>query len=182
MLSVLRLKPLDKVILFDEAGNEYIAVIRERLPDSAELEIVKSIGSVPELPLRLALAQGILKGKKMDFLVQKCTELGVAEFIPVESERSIPRLSEKAAKKREKWQRVALEACKQCGRRSIPRLSEPLPFSDLLKRAAHLTRHAAGVVHQDVHAPRLAGRLFDERLHRLPVPDVQLPSLTPRAA
>jgi 16S rRNA (uracil1498-N3)-methyltransferase len=79
------------------------------------------------LAARIVLAQAIPKGKNMELIIQKATELGVAEIVPLISDRTIVRLSaEESSQRREKWQRVAMEACKQCGQNWLPKVHEPV--------------------------------------------------------
>ena len=87
---------------------------------------------VPELPL--VLIQGVPKGEKADFLVQKCVELGVTGIIPAVTERTVVKFSGDAdrEKKRERWQRIATEAAKQSGRGAVPEITKPVDFRDLM--------------------------------------------------
>jgi 16S rRNA (uracil1498-N3)-methyltransferase len=81
-----------------------------------------------ESPLDITLYQGLLKGEKMDLVIQKATELGVKEIVPIITERSIPTFTRKI----ERFQKIASQACRQCGRVMIPEIFEPMSFEDSL--------------------------------------------------
>ncbi len=86
--------------------------------------------------MRITLAQALPKGDKMEFIVQKATELGVARIVPFRSARTIPRRTEdRAARRLERWRRIAAEAAEQCGRTDVPEIAEPLPFREALEQA-----------------------------------------------
>jgi 16S rRNA (uracil1498-N3)-methyltransferase len=124
---VLRLADGEAVVLFDGRGGEYAARLsipsRGRvLADIAEFSPIER-----ESPLSVTLLQAISTSEKMDFTIQKSTELGVAAIQPVLSAKSVVRLSaEREAKKLERWRRVAIAACEQCGRNRIPEIHEPI--------------------------------------------------------
>lgn len=126
--NVLRMRPGSKAELFDGKGSIASAQLEESKADEVIFQILsRSVEQNRETPL--TLAQAVLKGKKMDLLIQKATELGVHTFIPV-----ISRYCEnqaKAGQQLKRWQRIMLEACKQC-RRPIPmRISEPIALNEL---------------------------------------------------
>ena len=132
-LKVLRLAVGDRVELFDGQGSVYLGTVigsarRVTIRIDGELETTEDTGR----PLQVI--QAMLRGEKMDQVVQKCTELGVSRLIPVFSERSQGRLDRaKAARKVERWQRISLESCKQCLRPRPMEIAFPLLFTDLLQ-------------------------------------------------
>ncbi len=131
---VLRLKPEEEVYLFDGEGREYKGLLKRVDKDHAVVELVEQLAASRESPLQLYLVQGIAKGEKMDLVIQKATELGVCGVIPLQAERSIVRLSaEKKEERRERWQRVALEAAKQCRRTKIPAVASPQSLEEYLQ-------------------------------------------------
>lgn len=133
--EVLRLKAGDEVQAFDGAGREFRAVVSQARRESAELELGDEIGSPkPESPLQLTLAVALLKGEKFDLVVQKGTELGVNKFIPLVTRHADIRLRDEsdADKRVTRWQRIALEAAKQCGRSIVPEVETPTPFASVL--------------------------------------------------
>jgi 16S rRNA (uracil1498-N3)-methyltransferase len=137
--EVLRLREGDEVFVFDGEGREFSCLVSDagRGNSSARLDVREEVTPAsPESPLALTLAVGLLKGEKFDLVVQKATELGVHEIVPVMTARSDVRLRDAGdgEKKVARWQRLALEACKQSGRARIPRIHSPVEFSELLKR------------------------------------------------
>lgn len=125
---VLRLSAGDVVTLFDDTGREHEAVISRLHADQGELEIRRSYEAGKESPLQLTLALGLTKGEKMDFVVEKATELGVRSILPFTSSFTVPKLDvRKIAHRSERWRKIALSAAKQCGRTQVP---EILPLSE----------------------------------------------------
>jgi 16S rRNA (uracil1498-N3)-methyltransferase len=134
--NVLRLGRGDGILLFDGSGWEYRGVI-ERLEGREGTARIVARERVPlAIPVRITLAQALPKGDKMEFIVQKATELGVARIVPFRSARTIPRRTEdRAARRLERWRRIAAEAAEQCGRTDVPEIAEPLPFREALAQA-----------------------------------------------
>ncbi len=134
--NVLRLGRGDGILLFDGTGWEYRGVI-ERLEGREGTARIVARERVPlAIPVRITLAQALPKGDKMEFIVQKATELGVARIVPFRSARTIPRRTEdRAARRLERWRRIAAEAAEQCGRTDVPEIAEPLPFREALEQA-----------------------------------------------
>lgn len=135
MLHVKRVRPGERVCLFDGAGKEAIGKVVEALRDRARIEIEELEVVDREARIDITLAFSIPKGKRSELLVQKCSELGVKRLIPLECQRSVVKLRPGSGEKVEKWKRVALEASKQCGRTYITEILEVLPFSKLLDTA-----------------------------------------------
>ena len=120
---VLRLKAGDPLTIFDGSGTEYEGTIMELRPTAACILIHRSSSPQRDSPLEITLAQSLLKGEKMDYLIQKATELGATEIIPFFSSRSIPLLEKKQGMTRHlRWERIAVEASKQCGRGFLPKV------------------------------------------------------------
>jgi len=133
--KVLRLRAGDPIVFFDDAGWEYEAVIRSLSARAAEVEIVRSFQAQTESPLQLTLAVGLTKGEKMDFVVEKATELGVGAIVPFVSAFTVPKLDQrKAEQRRERWQKIALAAAKQCGRTRLPEIFPLSGYKDLVLR------------------------------------------------
>ena len=131
---VLRLRPQDRVVVFDDAGCEHEGIIHSLSEDRGEIEIVRSYQVNNESPLKTTLALGLTKGEKMDWVVEKATELGVHTVVPFLSDYTIPKLNErKVAQRSERWQKIALSAAKQCGRVRIPEILALSEFCDLLE-------------------------------------------------
>ena len=126
-LNVLRLQPGEKVVVFNGQGTEATAQV---LPESTKREVrLQTLhrAKTPPLPCRITLAQAIPKGKNMDLIVQKATELGAAEVAPLLSERTVTRVEsdENASVKQAKWQATVIEAAKQCGQNWLPTVALP---------------------------------------------------------
>lgn len=140
--NVLRLKPGDEVHLFDGAGREYQCLVQSIRRDSTEVKLIAEVEPAsPESSLDLTLAVALLKGEKFDLVVQKATELGVTRIIPVTTSRADVRLKnvEDAERKTTRWQRIALEATKQCGRASLMKIERPLELVELFKTSGQST-------------------------------------------
>jgi len=113
---VMRLRPGDLVTLFDGEGNEWIARVTRVGSQRLEAEILRA-GSGAEAPIAVVMLQAVLKGERMDWLVQKCGEIGVARLIPMLTERTIARIPpDRALARRQRWQRISDSAAEQCGR------------------------------------------------------------------
>jgi 16S rRNA (uracil1498-N3)-methyltransferase len=133
----LRLRPGDSIVVFDDAGWEHEAVIRSLSPQAAEIEIARSFQAERESPLELTLAVGLTKGEKMDFVVEKATELGVHAIAPFVSAYTVPKFDRRKIEKRgERWQRIALAAAKQCGRTRIPEILLLSNFENLIEQTS----------------------------------------------
>jgi 16S rRNA (uracil1498-N3)-methyltransferase len=121
-----RLKHGDGLVLFDGTGGAYTARLETLERRCARVRIEAFSPHETESPVAVTLLQAISKGERMDYAVQKATELGVAHIIPVITERCVVRLdAERWAKKQRHWQAVAVAACEQCGRNRIPPVATP---------------------------------------------------------
>lgn len=122
---VLKLGPGDEIFLWDESGKEYLAQITRMNQHSVYVRVVDERFPEVESLLRVILVQGIPKGDKMEFVIQKTTELGVWGILPVITERTVVQLSEERRKTRlKRWQVIAKEAARQSGRVHIPEIGE----------------------------------------------------------
>jgi len=133
--KVLRLKEEDIVEICDGANNEYICTIESINKGDVTFSIIERRESNQEAPIEVVLYQGIPKSTKMDLIIQKTTELGITEIIPVEMERSIVQFNNQKDKEKkvERWQKIALEAAKQSKRGLVPLIHLPLSFKDAIK-------------------------------------------------
>jgi len=119
---VLRLRRGDRLAVFDGTGAEYGAELIELEGDEATACLTERRATNSEPALRLVLLQGVVKGEKMDLIVQKATELGVRRIVPVLCERSVPRGFGRPAR----WRTIAREAAEQCGRAVLPEINDPV--------------------------------------------------------
>ena len=133
--AVLRLGEGAHLLLFNGLGQEGEGVIDYMTPREARIRILRAWTVSPEMPV-ITLAQSLPKSGKMDFILQKATELGTHRIVPFISRRSIPRLDpDKAASKRDRWRKIVMEAARQCRRSDIPAVSPLLSFSDMVQQA-----------------------------------------------
>jgi 16S rRNA (uracil1498-N3)-methyltransferase len=137
MLRSLRLSAGDSFYAFDEEGNRYRMRILEATSRSLRAEVLETFPPEPPPPVAVTLLVGLPKADKMDFILEKATELGISRVVPFRSSRTIPRPSEADRKKRLlRWERVVLAAAKQCGSGRIPEVSEIVPYNVALREAA----------------------------------------------
>lgn len=132
--DVLRLGRGEEVFVFDGEGSEYRCGIADITARSVTLNVVEETEPAkPESPLDLTLAVALLKGEKFDLVVQKATELGVTRLVPLITARADVRIREPedARRKRERWERIAFEAAKQCGRARLMLVDSPLTLDQL---------------------------------------------------
>jgi 16S rRNA (uracil1498-N3)-methyltransferase len=135
--KVLRLKEGDEITVFDGLGKEFEGTIVEERLSSVVIRVNSVSSSKRDSPLEVTLAQSLLKGEKMDYLIRKATELGVKEIIPFLSSRSVPLLEKlKRPKRHHRWERIAIEASKQCGRGVVPRIEFLQDYSEMLPKAS----------------------------------------------
>jgi 16S rRNA (uracil1498-N3)-methyltransferase len=135
--KVLRLKEGDEITVFDGLGKEFDGTIVEEGLSTVVIRIENAHSSERDSPLEMTLAQSILKGEKMDYLIQKATELGVKHIIPFLSSRSVPFLEKSTRLKRHhRWERIAIEASKQCGRGVVPKIESLQDYSEMLQAAS----------------------------------------------
>ncbi len=126
---VLRLRPDDEIELFNGDGNDYRARLTAAGPRGVTARVESGQPGNGESPLRITLAQGLARGDKMDWVVRKATELGVAAIVPLATERSEVKLDARRADKRAAhWRAVAAAACEQSGRCVVPAIGEPQPL------------------------------------------------------
>lgn len=134
--EVFRLKPGDEVYVLDGRGREFRCAVVNARRETAELRIESEVEAAkPESQLQLNLCVALLKGEKFDLVVQKATELGVTKITPVITRHADIHLRDAsdAAKRVARWQRIALEATKQCGRAYVPEISGAVPFEEVLQ-------------------------------------------------
>jgi 16S rRNA (uracil1498-N3)-methyltransferase len=133
LVRVLRLGPGDRVQLFNGDGHDYEAELESTGKREARARVLGRVAVASESPLAVTLAQGIARGEKMDLILQKATELGVARIAPVVTERTEVRLdAERADKRGTHWRGVLASACEQSGRARLPELQAPRSLADFL--------------------------------------------------
>jgi 16S rRNA (uracil1498-N3)-methyltransferase len=126
--DVLRMKVGDDIELLDGCGSIYHSKIFEIKKDKVVCDVISTRKEDTQLKVKVTIAQCLPKAKKMDLIIQKCTELGAVKIIPTLSERSISKVD-----KLERWKKIAKEAAEQCGRSDIPEILPLTQFKDVLK-------------------------------------------------
>ena len=134
-IRVLRLKPGASLALFNGEGSVFAATLIDIGKREAQAQITKILTGEVESPLRVVLAQGVSRGEKMDYTLQKAVELGVAAIQPLFTERSgVALRAERLDRKIQHWRGIVIGACEQCGRNRLPELRKPLTLTAWLAR------------------------------------------------
>ena len=132
---VLRMAEGDALQVFDGSGTEFRGTLLEVGKKRVTVQLTESFAGQVESPLHIHLGQGLSRGERMDWAIQKATELGVSEITPIFSERCEVRLKDERADKRlMHWRQVAISACEQCGRSRVPVIHPPLLLADWIKQ------------------------------------------------
>lgn len=153
--AVLRLKAGDDLVLFDGAGGEYVATVLRAGKRGVTVAVREHRAVSRESPLAVTLAQAISSGERMDYTIQKAVELGVAAIQPLAAARSVVRLSaERAGRRASHWHAIAVAACEQCGRNSVPPIAAVAPLERWLAQLP-----AAGPAPRLLLTPRGDARL-----------------------
>lgn len=197
VLKVLRMKPGQALILFDGKGGEFPATLTACARDSIELSVSPKLEFSRESPLRTRLAIAVPRRERMDFVIQKATELGVSQILPMLTERSVVQLGgSRAERRRTHWEHVAASACEQCGRNSLPEIASVQEFAALVSTLGEAQDHELRVMPEPMtgelpapgrHNVKLVtlligpeGGFTEKELDRARGADFQLISLGPR--
>ncbi len=133
LVSVLRLRADDALIVFNGSGGEYSALLQSATNKQATITIGEYSAGVEPSPVRVVLAIGLSRGERMDWVIQKAVELGVNEIVPLFTERCEVKLKgERALKKLGHWQQIAISACEQSQRNDVPDIKAAQPLSEFL--------------------------------------------------
>lgn len=147
LLRVLRLPVGSPVTLFNGLGGEYRATLVSATRHAAHARIEAYVAIERESPLRITLLQAMARGEKMDWVLQKATELGVAVIQPVAAERSVVQLDgDRAGRRHEHWLGIVRSACEQCGRNRLPELRPPRELAAATATARGAEPHAAALL------------------------------------
>ena len=134
LIRVLRAKKGCEITLFNGDGNEYLAELLDDNPKHCQLQINQKIKLQNESPLKITLLQGVSRGDRMDTCIQKSIELGVHSIIPVLCQRTGVNLKgDRAEKKLQHWQQIAISACEQSGRGFIPAIETARHFEQAIQ-------------------------------------------------
>lgn len=138
LLRVLRLRAGAAVQLFDGEGNEFTGELESAQRDAATVLLKSRVETISESPISITLAAAVPKGERMDYLLQKSVELGVASVQPLTLARSDVTLKrERVARRMDHWRGVMRSACEQCGRATLPGLESPQTLGEFLTREAN---------------------------------------------
>jgi 16S rRNA (uracil1498-N3)-methyltransferase len=141
-VQVLRLQPGARITLFNGAGGEFEAVVEHMGRSEVRVQIAQHLALEREARREVHLAVGMPANERMDWLVEKATELGAASFQPLVAERSVLKpKGERAGKKQAHWQGIAVAACEQCGRNRVPTVHEVMNFGEWVLRTAAEPKH-----------------------------------------
>jgi 16S rRNA (uracil1498-N3)-methyltransferase len=136
IVRVMRMGQGDKLICVEPSGKASICTIAEITDEKIDCHIVEWIDGTVELPIHVTIASGLPKGDKLEWIIQKGTELGADQFIPFTADRSIVKWdSKKADKKVERWQKIAKEAAEQSHRSKIPTVHHPISLKQLIQES-----------------------------------------------
>ena len=167
-LHVLRVRKGDKITILDGAGREFLCAVENFDRDKIQLAIVET-KMVPAPPCPVTLLQAVPKGKIIESIIQKATELGVARIVPLLTERVVMDLDgQHAARKAEKWQQVAIEAIKQCGAAWLPRVESPVTPKEFLARTEKFDLPLIASLQPGAQHPRKCFTEFESQHGRKP--------------
>lgn len=140
-VQVLRLQPGSAVTLFNGEGGEWSATITSMGRNEVTVRVERHDAVEREAARTIHLGIGLMAAERMDWLVEKATELGAARVTPIRAARSNLRLDgNRGARKRERWQAIAIAACEQCGRNRVPPIDAPVALEDFLSQCDTLAR------------------------------------------
>ncbi len=134
-IKSLRMKVGENITLCDNNKTDFFGVVSDINDGTVCVNITDKCENTAESAVNIHLLQCIPKSDKMDFIVQKAVELGVYDITPINSIRCVSNIKGKELKKIERWNKISLEAAKQCGRGMVPVVNEPLEFSEAVKNA-----------------------------------------------
>lgn len=133
--KVLRTEVGETLTLCDGCGTDFFARVTSITKEAVSLKIYETLPCLAEPKISVTLFQGIPKQGKMDYIIEKCTELGISRIVPVAAKRSVVKIDDKKseAKKLERWRKIAAESVKQCGRGKIPEVTDVMGFSEAIE-------------------------------------------------
>jgi 16S rRNA (uracil1498-N3)-methyltransferase len=138
IVKVMRMQIGDEIICVGPKGKSAICAIAEITDEQVAADVVQWKEDISEMPIHVSIASGLPKGDKLEWIIQKGTELGASRFLPFSAARSVVKWDEKkASKKVERWQKIAKEAAEQSHRSVLPEVLSPLSFKALLEKSKH---------------------------------------------
>ena len=166
--SVLRIREGDRIIVLNGEGKEILCETQEVRNNYIKLNVIQE-NRIPFIDFEITLYQAITKGKTMDMIIQKATELGVNRIVPVLSDRSVPDWDKtKSVAKVEKWKTVCIESIKQCGSAWIPKLELPMKINEAINDSNNSDISLIATLQSDAKHPRIHIDSFHlEKGHKL---------------
>ncbi len=167
-LHVLRLRSGDRLTVLDGAGHSFLCSVQDHDRDKVRLCVLER-SFAPPAPCRITLLQAIPRGKILESIIQKATELGVSRIVPLLSQRVVTRMDQAhAAHKTGKWQSAAIEAVKQCGSPWLPQIEPPLAPRQVLDRNEKFDLPLVASLQDTRQHPRCCFEAYVSQHHRLP--------------
>ena len=167
-MNVLRIKPNERVMALDGHGAELLCQVEKIGKHTVSLKVYQR-NNVPPLPYQITLVQAMPKGKTMETIIQKATELGSSRVIPLLAERTVAHLDEEHTEsKLEKWNWIAIDALKQCGGAWLPKIEQPRKPADYIGVHERTDLNLLATLQPDAKHPRFYFREFEEEKKRKP--------------
>jgi 16S rRNA (uracil1498-N3)-methyltransferase len=167
-LHVMRLRAGEQVTVLDGKGHEFVCEVQKFDRDKASLTVVDK-RDIPLPSCQVTLLQGLPKGKIMDSIIQKATELGVSRILPLVSERVVAKLNKREGiQKREKWELIAIESIKQCGAAWLPQIEQPVTPKEFIAREERFEFALLASLQPGAAHPRKYFQTFQSEHERLP--------------
>jgi 16S rRNA (uracil1498-N3)-methyltransferase len=167
-IDVLRVRAGERVVVLDGAGQDLLCEVQKPERDGVKLTVVQR-NTVPPLPYQITLLQAIPKGKIIESIIQKATELGAHRIVPLLSDRVVTQLDDEGASaKAEKWRQTAIEAIKQCGSAWLPHVEAPVSPKEYLGRGEKFELPLVASLQNDRRHPREHFKTFFAEKKRLP--------------
>ncbi len=168
-LQVLRTRQGSRIVLLDGAGRELLCEVQETGRESLQLTVLEK-RHIPPPPCQITLLPGLPKGKLIETIIQKATELGAWRVVPLLSERVITRIQDEAdaAHKQTQWQQAAIEAIKQCGAAWLPKVEAPMTPKQFLARREQIELPFLGSLQANAKHPREYFQDFRRKHGRMP--------------
>ncbi|MSU20834.1 MAG: 16S rRNA (uracil(1498)-N(3))-methyltransferase [Pedosphaera sp.] len=167
-LNVLRIREGERVVVLDGIGHEFLCEVRQANRQGVSLKVAQKQFNAP-LSYELTLVQAITKGKTMDLIIQKATELGAHRIVPILSGRTVAHVGDDAASEKvEKWRATAIEAIKQCGSPWLPKIDLPVSPQTFLSQAERFEMSLIATLQTHARHPRAFFQAFLNEQQRLP--------------
>lgn len=147
--AVMRMEIDDEIICVHQESIVYLCKIVAISKNEVIAQTIKELESESELPIHVTIASGLPKGDKLEYVIQKGTELGAYSFIPLKMERSIVKWDDKKGEKKLiRWQKIAKEAAEQSHRHKIPQIEKPITIKDLIQNSQSFTKKV--IAYEDI--------------------------------